>query len=126
MAGSYQVMENLRAATGIPHPQSGEEGMHEPVSISPDGNYSIEFVECLASCGTAPVCMVNEQLHENVRPEESGNLLSSDSKPRYVQPPHPLEHRLVFQNIGRQDWTPDIECYLNSGGYEQEDARGYR
>ena len=29
-------------------------------------NYSIEFVECLASCGTAPVCMVDDELHENV------------------------------------------------------------
>ena len=34
--------------------------------VSPCGNVSIEFVECLASCGTAPVVMIDEQLHENV------------------------------------------------------------
>lgn len=34
--------------------------------ISPDGNVTIEFVECLASCGTAPVVMIDEELHENV------------------------------------------------------------
>jgi NADH-quinone oxidoreductase subunit F len=117
MAGSYQVMENLCAATGILRQHA--EGMHNPVSISPDGNYSIEFVECLASCGTAPVCMVNDELHEHVRPEESANIVMGGAKVRYLQPPHPLEHRLVFQNIGREDWTPDIECYLDAGGYEE-------
>ncbi len=34
--------------------------------ISPDGEVTIEFVECLASCGTAPVVMIDETLHENV------------------------------------------------------------
>jgi NADH-quinone oxidoreductase subunit E len=34
--------------------------------ISPDGEVTIEFVECLASCGTAPVVMVDEELHEKV------------------------------------------------------------
>lgn len=37
-----------------------------PISVSADGKYSIEFVECLASCGTAPVCMVNDDFYENV------------------------------------------------------------
>src|SRR5438105_8559457 len=58
MAGSYQIMKNLCAATGIQRKNHGE-----PVSVSADGNYSIEFVECLASCGTAPVCMVDDELH---------------------------------------------------------------
>ncbi len=34
--------------------------------VSPDGEVTIEFVECLASCGTAPVVMVDDDLHENV------------------------------------------------------------
>src|SRR5438552_3064354 len=63
MAGSYQVMENLCAAAGISRKIDKEE-THNPVSVSADGKYSIEFVECLATCGTAPVCMVNETLHE--------------------------------------------------------------
>jgi NADH-quinone oxidoreductase subunit F len=32
--------------------------------------------------------------------------------------PHPRERRLVFKNIDREGWTPDIECYLRDGGYE--------
>jgi NADH-quinone oxidoreductase subunit E len=34
--------------------------------VSPDGEVTVEFVECLASCGTAPVVMVNDELHERV------------------------------------------------------------
>src|SRR5213076_495650 len=68
MAGSYRLMENLCARTGI-KPHYNSEGMHNPVSVSPDRNFSIEFVECLASCGTAPVCMVNDELRENILPE---------------------------------------------------------
>src|SRR5207302_584860 len=32
---------------------------------------------------------------------------------------HSLERRLIFKNIGREDWTTDIDCYLRGGGYEQ-------
>src|SRR5438874_1692836 len=119
MAGSYRVMENLCATTGIKR-HDDSEGMHNPVSVSPDRNFSIEFVECLASCGTAPVCMVNDELHENVLPENADQILSNrpfrGPKPQSV---HPLEHRLVFKNIGRTEWTTDIDCYLRDGGYEQ-------
>lgn len=35
-------------------------------AISPDGEVTVEFVECLASCGTAPVAMVDDELYENL------------------------------------------------------------
>ena len=34
--------------------------------VSPDGEVTVEFVECLASCGTGPVVMVDDDLHEKV------------------------------------------------------------
>lgn len=34
--------------------------------ISPDGEVTVEFVECLASCGSGPVVMVDDELHEHV------------------------------------------------------------
>jgi len=34
--------------------------------VSPDGEVTIEFVECLASCGTAPVVMIDDDLHQKV------------------------------------------------------------
>ena len=34
--------------------------------VSPDGEVTVEFVECLASCGTAPVVMIDDDLYEKV------------------------------------------------------------
>jgi NADH-quinone oxidoreductase subunit E len=35
-------------------------------ATSPDGEVTVDFVECLASCGTAPVVLIDEILHEKV------------------------------------------------------------
>lgn len=118
MAGSYRLMENLCTATGIRRHEDAD-GMHNPVSVSDNGDFSIEFVECLASCGTAPVCMVNDALHENVGVDASDTILTGQTSAPYRTPPHSLEHRLVFKNIGRSDWNTGIDCYLHDGGYEQ-------
>ena len=37
-----------------------------PTEVSPGGEVTVEFVECLASCGTAPVVLIDDDLHENV------------------------------------------------------------
>ena len=119
MAGSNRLMENLCAATGIVRQQHGD-GMHNPISVSADGSYSIEFVECLASCGTAPACMVGETLHENMDANSIVDLLHNpESEIRNPKSSHPLERRLIFKNIGRNDWKIDIGAYLREGGYEQ-------
>jgi NADH-quinone oxidoreductase subunit F len=131
MAGGFELMENLCTTLGIQRPPVGD-GMHNPIRISADGDYSVEFVECLASCGTAPVCMIGEQLYENVDVNSIAELLNKEGRSPDRPPtiggletaapwwrPHPLEHRLIFKNIGRSDWTTDIDCYLRDGGYEQ-------
>jgi NADH-quinone oxidoreductase subunit F len=119
MAGGFELMENLCTTLGIQRPAAGDE-MHNPIRISADGDYSVEFVECLASCGTAPVCMIDEQLYENLDVNSIADLLRKQtSNIKHQTSPHPLEHRLIFKNIGRPDWTTDIDCYLRDGGYEQ-------
>ena len=120
MAGSDRLMEKFCAATGIERRPHGD-GMHNPISVSADGNYSIEFVECLASCGTAPVCMVNQELHESVQLDRAADLLTNHQSliTNHRSPPHPLEHRLIFKNIRRDDWKIDIGTYMREGGYEQ-------
>ncbi len=118
MAGSYQLRDSLAHACGIDLHQHHDEGMHDSIRVSPDGRYSIEFVECLASCGTAPVCMVDDALHENVPLDNPGRILESPSFP-IKNTPHPLEHRLIFKNVGREDWDTSIETYLREGGYDQ-------
>ena len=42
--------------------------------ISPDGAVTIEYVECLASCGSAPVVMIDDDLHENVDESKAREL----------------------------------------------------
>src|SRR6201986_2536868 len=39
--------------------------------------------------------------------------------PAIVRTPHPRERRIVFKNVDREGWAPDIDCYLKDGGYEE-------
>jgi len=75
MAGSYDLLHKLCELTGIELPAHPHHG--DPITVSPDGRWSIEFVECLASCGTAPVCMVNDDFYEAVTPETAGTVLAN-------------------------------------------------
>jgi NADH-quinone oxidoreductase subunit E len=40
-----------------------------------DGRFTFSTVECLGSCGTAPVMMVNDTYHESMSPEKIDALL---------------------------------------------------
>ena len=63
LRGGYQMCKTLQEQLGCKLEET-----------SANGEFSIEFVECLASCGTAPVLMVNEEHHENMEnnnPEQS-------------------------------------------------------
>jgi NADH-quinone oxidoreductase subunit E len=74
MAGSYELREKFCEATGVDaHCHSHGYGAAPPTS--PDGKFSVEFVECLASCGTAPVALVNDDLHENITPEDVAEIV---------------------------------------------------
>ena len=45
-----------------------------------DRQFSLSEVECLASCGTAPVVQVNEDYHENLTPERVLELIDRLTK----------------------------------------------
>ena len=75
MGGSEELMEKLCEITGIDRSQS--DGHKDPIAVSPCGTYSVEFAECLASCGTAPVCLVNDDFHEGISADKAEALLSS-------------------------------------------------
>jgi len=75
LAGSEELKAKLCAATGIAC--DGHGGCHgDPVSVSPDSKFSIEYVECLASCGSGPVMMVNDDFYEAVTAEQIPQILS--------------------------------------------------
>jgi NADH:ubiquinone oxidoreductase subunit E len=48
----------------------------KPGETTPDGKFTLEVVQCLASCGTAPALRVDDELHENMTLESIDNLLA--------------------------------------------------
>ena len=44
-------------------------------AVTKDGKFGVEFAECLASCGTGPVMMCNDDFYEAVSNEESEEIL---------------------------------------------------
>ena len=43
--------------------------------VTTDGRFTISEVECLGSCGTAPMMQIGSKYHENLTPESAMNLL---------------------------------------------------
>ena len=64
-------------------------GHGDPIAVSGNGEYSIEFVECLASCGSAPVAMVEDKFYENVRNGDIQQLLNGVTPLRCHALPRP-------------------------------------
>ena len=115
MAGSHEVREELlRAAGAMDSPDHGH-GVN-----SPDGKYTIEFVECLASCGTAPVALVDDRLVEKLKPSEAAAVLQDSDRVyrKTLRAPHRAEKRMILKNVGRADYDSSLECYQRHGGYE--------
>lgn len=46
-----------------------------PGEITPDGRFSLATVECMASCGTAPMLVVNGVYHEGMTVEKIDRLI---------------------------------------------------
>ena len=67
--GSYALREHLCKKLDLDSEAHG-------VQTTKDGKLSVEFVECLASCGTGPVMMVNEQTYEKVSLEKAEEILA--------------------------------------------------
>lgn len=43
--------------------------------VSSDGRFTVSRVECLGSCGTAPMMQVNDKYYESLTPESAMNIL---------------------------------------------------
>jgi NADH-quinone oxidoreductase subunit E len=64
MRGAERLIDHLERAIGV-----------EVGQTTPDGRFTLSTVECLGSCGTAPVVMVNDTYHENMSAESVDELL---------------------------------------------------
>ena len=69
LGGGYALNDYFREKCKV-----GEPDAHG-LALSPDGKYSVEFVECLAACGTAPVIMINDDFYEDVSKQRADELL---------------------------------------------------
>ncbi len=73
MAGSYETMNKFCEVANIDRSHLSH---HHPIAKSADGSYSIEFVECLASCGSAPVLLVEDEFYEKVTIDKVSEVLA--------------------------------------------------
>jgi NADH-quinone oxidoreductase subunit E len=63
LRGSEEIMEALAGELGV------EEGV-----VTADGRCSFVHFECLGSCDTAPMMMVDDDYHENLTPESAARI----------------------------------------------------
>ncbi len=68
LGGSYELHEHFCEKLGL------DPSVHGPQTTK-DGKFTVEFVECLASCGTAPVMMCNESFYEGVSEKKADEIL---------------------------------------------------
>ncbi len=72
LAGSHELFRQIRERCGAT--VSAGHGMY----VSPDGAYSVEFVECLAACGSAPAMMVDAEEFERATIETVERVLAEN------------------------------------------------
>ena len=68
LGGSGKLHEHFCKKLGLDNHAHG-------IQTTKDGKFSVEFVECLASCGTAPVIMCNEDFYEGVTHEKADKIV---------------------------------------------------
>jgi len=73
LAGSYELRKFLCEKLGLNPELPG-------VQTTPDGMFTVEFVECLASCDKAPVVMINDNLREKVSIQDLEKFISDVKK----------------------------------------------
>ncbi|HEX7522595.1 MAG TPA: NADH-quinone oxidoreductase subunit NuoE [Candidatus Deferrimicrobium sp.] len=64
LLGAEHLIEHVSKKLGV-----------RPGETTPDGKFTLTKVECLGSCGTAPVMQVNDEYHENLTVESIDRIL---------------------------------------------------
>lgn len=68
LGGSHELYHHLCEKLGLDAHGHGAQ-------TTKDGNFTVEFVECLAGCGSAPVMMVNDDFHEAVTSAKADEIV---------------------------------------------------
>lgn len=92
---------------------------------TPDGLFSLQRVECLASCGTAPMMQVNDVYYEDLTEEKVDKLLAALREGK--SPTHEVTmapgrvdkyERVLTKNMELPGYTGSLEDYRKQGGYQ--------
>ena len=67
LRGAYDIVHHIENRLGI---KEGE--------TTPDGKFTLRTVECLGSCGTAPMLQIGEKYHENLTMEKVDKLIEEN------------------------------------------------
>lgn len=90
LMGARRIVDHLRERLGV-----------EPGETTADRVFTLQEVECLASCGTGPMMQVNLKFYENLTPERMDALLEElrskepewdDVEPVIYERPSPAEY----------------------------------
>jgi NADH-quinone oxidoreductase subunit E len=66
LRGGYDIWNQVKDKLGVGN-----------MEVTGDGKFSLEEVECMGSCGTAPMLAVNEDYYENLTKEKVEELINS-------------------------------------------------
>jgi len=66
LRGGYEIWDQVKERLGI-----------DNMEVTDDSRFSLEEVECMGSCGTAPMIAVNEDYYENLSKEKVEEILDS-------------------------------------------------
>jgi NADH-quinone oxidoreductase subunit E len=69
LGGAYELHKHFCGKLGLNVHAHG-------LQTTKDGKFTVEFVECLASCGTAPVMMCNDDFYEAVSPAKANEVVA--------------------------------------------------
>lgn len=69
LRGAYEIYDQVKEKLGL-----------ENMGVTEDRQFSLEEVECMGSCGTAPMLAVNEDYYENLSKEKVEEILESLKK----------------------------------------------
>ncbi len=111
LSGAVKVLDFIKRELGI-----------EPGETTRDGLFTLNEVECLASCGTCPVIQVNDVYFENMTVEKTKALLDSLKKGVMPKPEEPVYFGGTKCNVLLKNRTvknsTSIEVYKKNGGYK--------
>ncbi len=116
LRGGQEMYEYVQKKMGIGNKQT-----------TPDGNFSLEEVECIGACTGAPALQVNYDFYENLSPERVDRLLDDLArgvKPRpsahtagAVHERHPAEVPVISRLFGLKG-SNTLDVYRQHEGYQ--------